>query len=179
MQGVPFDLVQIDLSRKPSWYSGLSSSALVPALAIDDQVLTESIRIARQVSRLSTLLLDAELARGLTCRYAAEELDGPGLRHAGAPGQAQLEGSCDGFASAGLALCGGYVSGLSEADHRAQAQVCACRGWQISGDHSKGASQNFWREVARTMDKALQQHRGPFLLGPDLSLVRLRGCLLL
>ena len=57
MQGAAFDLVQVDLSRKPSWYSSVTPAALVPALALQGATITESIRIARQACSSSEAVM--------------------------------------------------------------------------------------------------------------------------
>ena len=49
MQGVDLQPVQIDLSRKPSYFSRVSSSGLVPAVAYKGNVVTESLDICRWV----------------------------------------------------------------------------------------------------------------------------------
>ena len=49
MQGVDFQPVQIDLSRKPTYFSRVSSSGLVPAVAYKGNVITESLDICRWV----------------------------------------------------------------------------------------------------------------------------------
>ena len=51
MQGVEFQPVQIDLSQKPSYFSRVSSSGLVPAVAYKGSVITESLDICRWVDK--------------------------------------------------------------------------------------------------------------------------------
>lgn len=51
MQGVEFQPVQIDLSQKPSYFSQVSSSGLVPAVAYRGSVITESLDICRWVDK--------------------------------------------------------------------------------------------------------------------------------
>ena len=41
-KGVPFDVTFIDLRDKPEWYLDMVPSALVPAVKIDGEVVTES-----------------------------------------------------------------------------------------------------------------------------------------
>ena len=50
MQGVDFQPVQIDLSRKPAYFSTVSTSGLVPAVAYKEAVITESLDICRWVN---------------------------------------------------------------------------------------------------------------------------------
>ena len=49
MQGVEFQPVQIDLSSKPAYFSTISTSGLVPAVAYKGAVVTESLDICRWV----------------------------------------------------------------------------------------------------------------------------------
>lgn len=42
-----FDVVHIDLSNKPQWYSKINPSGLVPAVGWGDRVLLESLDICR------------------------------------------------------------------------------------------------------------------------------------
>jgi glutathione S-transferase len=51
MQGIDFQPVQIDLSRKPGYYSRVSSSGLVPAVAFEGRNITESLDICHWVDR--------------------------------------------------------------------------------------------------------------------------------
>lgn len=44
---VPFDLVQVDLSSKPSWFRQVNGRGLVPAVQWKDQTVVESIDIVR------------------------------------------------------------------------------------------------------------------------------------
>ena len=50
MQGIDFQPVQIDLSRKPGYFGGVSSSGLVPAVAYKGSVITESLDICQWVN---------------------------------------------------------------------------------------------------------------------------------
>ena len=47
MQGIDFQPVQVDLSRKPSYFGRVSCSGLVPAVAYKGSVITESLDICR------------------------------------------------------------------------------------------------------------------------------------
>ena len=49
MQGIDFQPVQVDLSRKPSYFGRVSCSGLVPAVAYKGSVITESLDICRWV----------------------------------------------------------------------------------------------------------------------------------
>ena len=51
MQGVEFQPVQIDLSRKPHYFSSVSTSGLVPAVAYKGASITESLDICRWVNK--------------------------------------------------------------------------------------------------------------------------------
>ena len=51
MQGVEFQPVQIDLSRKPAYFCTVSTSGLVPAVAYKGAIIAESLDIARWVDR--------------------------------------------------------------------------------------------------------------------------------
>ena len=51
MQGIDFQPVQIDLSRKPGYFSRVSSSGLVPAVAFKGSVITESLDICQWVDK--------------------------------------------------------------------------------------------------------------------------------
>ena len=44
---MPFDLVQVDLSDKPSWYRSVNGRGLVPAVQWQGQTVVESIDIVR------------------------------------------------------------------------------------------------------------------------------------
>jgi hypothetical protein len=50
-QGVPFDLVQVDLSDKPAWYQGVNPRGLVPAVAWRGEVVSESVDVVRRGAR--------------------------------------------------------------------------------------------------------------------------------
>ena len=47
VQGVQFDLVNVDLSLKPRWYKELNPAGLVPAVEWRGHVQTESLDICR------------------------------------------------------------------------------------------------------------------------------------
>lgn len=47
-QEVPFDLVQVDLSKKPGWYRSVNPRGLVPAVAWRGQTVVESVDIVRR-----------------------------------------------------------------------------------------------------------------------------------
>ena len=51
VQGVEFQPVQIDLSRKPAYFSSVSTSGLVPAVSYKGTVISESLDICRWVGR--------------------------------------------------------------------------------------------------------------------------------
>ncbi|KAI8476296.1 MAG: hypothetical protein J3K34DRAFT_455842, partial [Monoraphidium minutum] len=46
-KGIPFDLVQVDLSRKPGWYRAVNPRGLVPAVAWRGGAVAESVDIVR------------------------------------------------------------------------------------------------------------------------------------
>lgn len=47
MQGVQHELVHIDLSAKPAWYSSVNSRGLVPALYHKGEYVTESVDVCK------------------------------------------------------------------------------------------------------------------------------------
>lgn len=50
LQGVPFHLVHVDLSSKPSWYRSVNPGGLVPAVSYQGAVQVESLDICQWVS---------------------------------------------------------------------------------------------------------------------------------
>lgn len=46
-QGLDYNLIQIDLSSKPSWFRQINTSGLVPAVEYDGKIFTESSDICR------------------------------------------------------------------------------------------------------------------------------------
>ena len=50
-QGVPFDLVQVDLSAKPGWFRAVNARGLVPAVQWRGRTVVESVDIVRWVSK--------------------------------------------------------------------------------------------------------------------------------
>ena len=72
MQGVDFQPVQVDLSRKPSYFNRVSSSGLVPAVAYRGSVTTESLDICRWVDK--TFQGPALVPEDRKCRDAMESL---------------------------------------------------------------------------------------------------------
>ena len=48
LQGVPFEIVQVDLSNKPGWYRSIHPQTLVPSLVAGGQTVVESVDICRQ-----------------------------------------------------------------------------------------------------------------------------------
>ena len=77
MQGVEFQPVQIDLSQKPSYFSQVSSSGLVPAVAYKGKVITESLDICRWAD--NTFEGPSLVPEDKTARDAMESL----ISHAG------------------------------------------------------------------------------------------------
>jgi glutathione S-transferase len=47
MQAVPFELVQVDLSDKPSWYRAINPRGLVPAVVHQGEAGVESLDLCR------------------------------------------------------------------------------------------------------------------------------------
>ena len=47
LQGVQFQVVQVDLSNKPGWYRSINPQTLVPSLVADGETVVESIDICR------------------------------------------------------------------------------------------------------------------------------------
>eukprot|EP00882_Tetradesmus_deserticola_P033215 GHRQ01037923.1.p2 GENE.GHRQ01037923.1~~GHRQ01037923.1.p2 ORF type:complete len:105 (+),score=22.13 GHRQ01037923.1:818-1132(+) len=46
-KAVPFELVQVELSNKPSWYRGVNPRGLVPAVVHEGKARTESLDLCR------------------------------------------------------------------------------------------------------------------------------------
>ncbi|KAJ3043361.1 hypothetical protein HK097_001770 [Rhizophlyctis rosea] len=65
---LPHDHVEIDLDNKPEWYPKINPETKVPALAINDTILTESLVIAEYLLEQypSTLYPTTPLARAQT-----------------------------------------------------------------------------------------------------------------
>jgi hypothetical protein len=47
VQAVPFELVQVDLSDKPSWYAAINPRGLVPAVVHQGEARLESLELCR------------------------------------------------------------------------------------------------------------------------------------
>ncbi|KAF5843069.1 hypothetical protein DUNSADRAFT_2682 [Dunaliella salina] len=56
-KGVPFHLVHIDLSSKPSWYYTLNPSGMVPAVQVGKQVIALTVLLANVGYRMNALFL--------------------------------------------------------------------------------------------------------------------------
>jgi hypothetical protein len=87
LQELDFDLVHVDLSRKPNWYRNINPWSLVPAITYQGDTYTESADICRCVRDLhmkSCLLLQCAMAGACdsTAMHLAPSiavLPGPGV----------------------------------------------------------------------------------------------------
>ncbi|CAI5466459.1 unnamed protein product [Closterium sp. Yama58-4] len=137
---VDYKSIHIDLSNKPSWYFSVNPRGLVPAVAVSGQVVTESMDI---------------------CRFLDERFPQVPLVPSGAESSRAMErllGKADSIIHAGLAMVAG-----SE------------RLWAINtkrGSRGGGNArvQGEWRKALDSLEEAVRQSQGPFLMGADLSL---------
>ncbi|CAI7767404.1 unnamed protein product [Closterium sp. NIES-53] len=139
-KGVDYKSVHIDLSNKPSWYFSVNPRGLVPAVAVSGQVVTESIDICR--------FLDE--------RFPAVPLVPPDAESSRAMNR--LISKADSIIHAGLVMVAG-----SE------------RLWAIDtkrGSRGGGTvrGQGEWRQALDSLEEAVRQSQGPFLMGANLFL---------
>ena len=188
MQGVEFQPVQIDLSRKPHYFNSVSTSGLVPAVAYKGASITESIPIIRWVdqafdgpelvpvdkkrrdtmealmpaaNRINAAGLDLLAGRGSRCAGTQDT-----MRCARRTEPCALSFVVPNLQKAELVRCHlcskiGLLKGLG-----------SCRSWGIGSGQSNGQRRGLEQQL-QVLAQALQEGEGPYLTGGSVTLVRL------
>ncbi|GJP63207.1 hypothetical protein CLOP_g20271 [Closterium sp. NIES-67] len=140
-KGVNYKSEHIDLSNKPSWYFSVNPRGLVPAVAVNGQVVTESTDICR--------FLDQNFPSGPLVPSDAES----------STAMNSLMGKADSIIHAGLTM----VAGSN--------RMWAIDTNSIRKGGGNARAQAEWGRALDLVEEAVRQSQGPFLMGENLSLV--------